>query len=78
MQEQENAASSFQPTTDEWTQLRNATQTNPYNEAVWDRLLDKAEENGDLEKIKEAYEALLEKYPNNVRVYILICAIPAV
>lgn len=59
---------SLNASTDGWEELRKATQAFPFNEAAWDKLLDKAEESGDLEKIKEAYEALLEKYPNNVRV----------
>lgn len=69
---------SLQASSDEWTELRKASQASPYNEAVWDRLLDRAEESGDLEKIKEAYEALLEKYPNTVRVCIFFSLISAV
>ncbi|KAI5120731.1 hypothetical protein M0805_006437 [Coniferiporia weirii] len=48
----------------DWSALRKAVEDNPYNEASWNALLDMAEELGDLEKIKETYEALLEKYPN--------------
>ncbi|KAL5508671.1 RNA14 [Sanghuangporus vaninii] len=53
-----------QPQPSEWSQKLSYAQDNPYNEAAWNALLDFAEESGDLEKIKEAYEALLQKYPN--------------
>ncbi|KAL5512152.1 hypothetical protein ACEPAG_3673 [Sanghuangporus baumii] len=48
----------------EWSQKLSYAQDNPYSDAAWNALLDFAEESGDLEKIKEAYEALLQKYPN--------------
>lgn len=52
----------------EWSlKLKNA-EDHPYSESAWNALLDFAEESSDLEKIKEAYEALLQKYPNTVRI----------
>lgn len=54
---------------DEWTSLRDQLRESPHNTTLWNQLVDKAEESGDLEKIKEAYEALLEKYPNTVRCF---------
>ena len=51
----------------EWATLRQRVEENPYDEAAWNAYVDKAEETGDHEKIKEAYESLLEKYPNTVR-----------
>lgn len=52
----------------EWTVLRQYAEENPYHESSWEALIDKAEETADLDKIKETYDALLEKYPNTVRV----------
>ncbi|KAL5512186.1 hypothetical protein ACEPAG_3471 [Sanghuangporus baumii] len=54
----------LQPQPSEWSQKLSYAQDNSYNDAAWNALLDFAEESGDLEKIKEAYEALLQKYPN--------------
>ena len=34
--------------------------------ATWNRLIEYAEQLADIDKIKEAYEALLEAYPNAV------------
>ena len=56
-----------EPQLSEWEQKFKNAEDNPFNEAAWNALLDLAEESGDLEKIKEAYEALLAKYPNIVR-----------
>lgn len=58
----------------EWTTLRRQVEDNPYNEAAWNALIDKAEESGELEKVKETYEALLEKYPNTVRIRLSVHA----
>ncbi|EJD00731.1 Suf-domain-containing protein [Fomitiporia mediterranea MF3/22] len=54
----------LQPQVSEWSQKLKSAEGNPHDESAWDALLDFAEESGDLEKIKEAYEALLQKYPN--------------
>lgn len=71
--EQDQQETSQQPQhTSEWTLLRQRVEDNPNDEAAWNAYVDKAEESGDNEKIKEAYEALLEKYPNTVRVQFLL------
>lgn len=61
-----------QPQQSGWSQKLSYAQENFYDEAAWNSLLDFAEDSGDLEKIKEAYEALLQKYPNTVRIFIFI------
>lgn len=50
-----------------WTQLREK----PQNPEDWKKLVDLAESSGDLEKVKQSYEALLERYPNTVRDFLL-------
>lgn len=55
------------PVRTEWDEIRAKLQENPYKAEYWIRFRDLAEDTGDLEKIKEAYEAILERYPNNVR-----------
>ena len=49
-----------------WDELVKSTEEDPFSEAAWDALLDCAEESGDNEKIKAAYDSLLQKYPNVV------------
>lgn len=44
----------------------------PYSPKLWEALIDRAENSGDPEKIKQAYESLLEHYPNNVRFRIIL------
>ncbi len=51
----------------EWHQKLQQTTQEPYNTSAWKALVAFAEESGDLDKIKEAYEALLAKFPNTVR-----------
>lgn len=51
-----------------WDELLKRTEEDPFSETAWDALLDCAEESGDNEKIKMAYDALLQKYPNIVSV----------
>lgn len=50
----------------EWDLLRSQLQESPFDTNLWNKLVDKAEESGDIDKIKTAYESLLEKYPNTV------------
>lgn len=59
------------PVRTEWDEIRAKLQENPYKAEYWIRFRDLAEDTGDLEKIKEAYEAILERYPNNVRTLML-------
>lgn len=51
----------------EWDALRTSLRENPYNIEGWNKLVRLAEDSGDLEKIKDAYESLLKMYPNTVR-----------
>ncbi|KIM62980.1 hypothetical protein SCLCIDRAFT_24567 [Scleroderma citrinum Foug A] len=59
---------SFQETTkeppSEWHVLREKLRDHPQDPEGWNQLVDIAENNGDLEQIKQTYEALLETYPN--------------
>lgn len=48
--------------------LRESLKTNPHQPEAWQRLVDMAEASGETAKIKEAYEGVLENYPNTVRV----------
>ncbi|KAH7916661.1 hypothetical protein BJ138DRAFT_1074533 [Hygrophoropsis aurantiaca] len=48
----------------EWHMLRSKLREAPYDPDGWNRLVDIAETAGDIEQIKETYEALLETYPN--------------
>lgn len=50
----------------EWDLLRAQLREKPHNPEGWNRLVVLAEESGDIEKVKESYEALLEMYPNTV------------
>jgi cytochrome c-type biogenesis protein CcmH/NrfG len=51
----------------EWDALRASLRENPHDTEGWNKLVRHAEDSGDLEKIKEAYESLLKMYPNTVR-----------
>lgn len=51
----------------EWDTLRAQLRESPQNPDGWLKLVELAEDSGDLEKIKETYEALLQTYPNTVR-----------
>ena len=57
----------------EWEQLRRGVEQDPYNTVSWDLYVTFAEGTGDLEKIKEAFEALLARYPNIVR--LMLCTL---
>jgi hypothetical protein len=52
----------------EWQSLRTQLEQDSFNTSTWNRLIEVAEDSGDVEKVKEAYDALLQKYPNTVRV----------
>lgn len=58
--------SSTPTVTTEWDTVRADVRANPYDTSLWTRFIDMSEESGDAEKIKEAYEAVLEQYPNSV------------
>jgi hypothetical protein len=51
----------------EWDALRTSLRESPHDTEGWNKLVRLAEDSGDLEKIKEAYESLLKMYPNTVR-----------
>jgi 5-bromo-4-chloroindolyl phosphate hydrolysis protein len=51
----------------EWDIIRAQLRESPLNPDDWLKLVELAEDSGDLEKIKETYEALLQTYPNTVR-----------
>jgi hypothetical protein len=51
----------------EWDALRTSLRESPHDTEGWNKLVRLAEDSGDLEKIKEAYECLLKMYPNTVR-----------
>jgi len=51
----------------EWDTVRAQLRESPLNPDGWSKLVELAEDSGDLEKIKETYEALLQTYPNTVR-----------
>ena len=51
----------------EWEALRASLRENPHDTEGWNKLVRMAEDSGDLEKIKDAYESLLKMYPNTVR-----------
>ena len=51
----------------EWDALRSSLRESPHDTEGWNKLVRLAEDSGDLEKIKEAYECLLKMYPNTVR-----------
>ncbi|KLO08580.1 Suf-domain-containing protein [Schizopora paradoxa] len=58
-------STSQEPTkTSEWQQKLQQTTQEPYNTSAWNALITFAESSGDVEKIKEAYDALLAKFPN--------------
>ncbi|KAI0301886.1 hypothetical protein B0F90DRAFT_1716130 [Multifurca ochricompacta] len=48
----------------EWDTLRTSLRENPHDTEGWNKVVRLAEDSGDLERIKEAYESLLKMYPN--------------
>ena len=55
------------PPHSEWDRLRAQLREKPVDADGWLKLVDLAEESGDMEKIKDTYEGMLETYPNTVR-----------
>ncbi|THH17582.1 hypothetical protein EW146_g3251 [Bondarzewia mesenterica] len=62
---QETPRASVDPPSD-WDLLRAQLREKPHDPEGWNRLINLSEDSGELEKIKEAYEALLEMYPNTL------------
>jgi cleavage stimulation factor subunit 3 len=58
-------SSSVVPTS-EWDTIRAQLHENRYDPHGWNKLVNLAEASGDIDKIKESYDALLEVYPNTV------------
>ena len=50
----------------EWQALRKRLRETPHDTEGWQKLVELAEDSGEIEEIKETYEALLETYPNTV------------
>jgi cleavage stimulation factor subunit 3 len=50
----------------EWHVLREKLREQPHDPDGWNKLVDLAEARGEIEQIKQTYEALLEVYPNTV------------
>jgi cleavage stimulation factor subunit 3 len=50
----------------EWDLLRNQLTEQPHDPDGWRKLVEMAENSGDIDKITDAYEALLAIYPNTV------------
>lgn len=59
---------SMPPPPSEYDRFNEQLKENPHNPEVWRRLVDVAENSGDIEKISATYDALLKQYPNTVRV----------
>jgi cleavage stimulation factor subunit 3 len=55
-----------QPQLSEWESLRNRLRDSPHDPEGWTKLVELAENSGEIEEIKETYESLLETYPNTV------------
>ena len=63
---QEMSQDSQQDPPSEWHGLREKLREHPQDPDAWNKLVDIAENAGDLEQIKQTYEALLETHPNTV------------
>lgn len=74
---QESAAvkqESTPPPQSEWDRLRAQLREKPIDADGWLKLVELAEDSGDIEKIKNAYEGMLETYPNTVRLPVCLFA----
>lgn len=58
-----------------WDESLKRTEEDPFSDAAWDALLECAEESGDNERIKAAYDSLLQKYPNIVSGFFTIALV---
>ena len=59
------------PPVSEFESLQAQLAQNRYSSSAWNKLVDLAEQSGDLAKIKQTYESLLQAYPNTVRLFFL-------
>ncbi len=55
------------PPLSEFDSLRTQLTEKPHSPALWKRLVEIAEQSGETEKIKVAFDSLLKQYPNTVR-----------
>ncbi|KAF8528207.1 Suf-domain-containing protein [Hysterangium stoloniferum] len=60
------------PPLSEYDSLRAHLAQNRHDPPAWNRLIDLAEESGDLATVKDAYESLLQAYPNTVRFFLFL------
>jgi hypothetical protein len=51
----------------EWDLLRQQLKDKPHDPVGWRKLVEMAENSGEIDKINDAYESLLATYPNTVR-----------
>lgn len=58
----------------EWEVLRAQVRSKSGDSDSWLKLVDVAVESGDYDRVNETYEALLEAYPNTVRVSLVLLA----
>jgi len=65
-----------QPQGSEYETLRAQLTVNPHDPDGWRRLVNLAEETGDIEKISTTYDALLKQYPNTVCLNIVVSFFP--
>ena len=56
------------PPQSEWDGLRAQLRDRPIDADGWLKLVSLAEDSGDMEKIKQTYEGMLETYPNTVSI----------
>lgn len=54
------------PTPTEYDAFTAQAKEKPHNPEIWRRLIDVAENTGEIEKIRAAFDALLQQYPNTV------------
>lgn len=63
---QEQEVQQPKPFISEWQLLRDRLHESPHDPEGWNRLVELAENSGNINEIKETYETLLETYPNTV------------
>ncbi|KAF8581991.1 Suf-domain-containing protein [Ramaria rubella] len=67
---QEEPVQTESPPVSEYEALQNRLAQNRYDSSGWNKLVDLAEQSGDLAKVKQAYESLLQAYPNTAEAQI--------
>ena len=59
------------PPVSEYESLLDHLTQNRYDSSAWNKLVVLADQSGDLAMVKQAYESLLQAYPNTVRLFFL-------